>query len=344
MANYAILRAQKLKSGAAVYRSMKHSFREQETPNAIPELLGKNEHFYAESVKDGMAAFRGRLPASYRKDAVQCIEYLMTASPEAMRGKSRQEQDAYLLDGLRWLRERHGAENVVYAGIHRDETTPHMYAYVVPIDASTGRLNAKKWLGGAKALSQMQTEFARDVGAKHGLVRGIERSKARHTRIQEFYAALEERQGHVTIAAEELKPRTHAPKGLMERIGLVRREETPEEIASRLNSKVRENYETAVTGAAGAREMRRKLEQYQANSDVLAREKNRTEVRLTALQWKFELISELERLRPDAYKQLMERVQLAVETIHEQKEQERRQEQATEKQPRSRDYGHGLEL
>ena len=53
-------------------------------------------------------------------------------------------------DALKWLRERHGGSNVVYAGIHRDETTPHMYAYVVPLDEATGRLNCRKWLGGAK--------------------------------------------------------------------------------------------------------------------------------------------------------------------------------------------------
>ena len=36
---------------------------------------------------------------------------------------------------------------MVYAGVHRDESTPHMYAYVVPLDESTGRLNARRWLG-----------------------------------------------------------------------------------------------------------------------------------------------------------------------------------------------------
>ena len=34
-----------------------------------------------------------------------------------------------------------------------------MYAYVVPLDESTGRLNARRWLGGAKALSEMQTDL-----------------------------------------------------------------------------------------------------------------------------------------------------------------------------------------
>ena len=170
---------------------MKHSFRAQDTPNADAELAHHNEHFGAHSVAEGMAAFRARLPESFRKDAVQAIEYLMTASPEAMASKSREEQDAYFRDALDWLKGRHGAENVVYAGIHRDETTPHMYAYVVPRDPETGRLNAKRWLGGAKALRDMQTEYAEQVGKRHGLERGLEGSKSRHTTIKDYYGRVE---------------------------------------------------------------------------------------------------------------------------------------------------------
>ena len=120
---YAILRIQKLKSPVAVMRSLKHAFREQDTPNADLERTPDNEHFGASSVRDAMSAFRARLPERFRKDAVQCVEYLMTASPEAMKGKSREQQDAYFADSLDWLKARHGAENVFYAGVHRDETT-----------------------------------------------------------------------------------------------------------------------------------------------------------------------------------------------------------------------------
>ena len=92
---YAILRVQKLKSSAAVHRSMKHAFRAQDTPNADPALTPDNTHIGAQNVAEGMAAFRARLPEKFRKDAVQCVEYLMTASPEVMQAKSRDEQDAY---------------------------------------------------------------------------------------------------------------------------------------------------------------------------------------------------------------------------------------------------------
>lgn len=161
---YAILRTQKLKATGAVWRSLKHAFREQPTPNADPAKAAQNAHLGATSAAEAMQRVRDRLPEKRRKDAVLAIEYLITASPEVMQAKDGRAQTAYFDDALKWLRERHGAANVVYAGIHRDESTPHMYAYVVPLDEATGRLNARRWLGGSKALSEMQTDFAATVG------------------------------------------------------------------------------------------------------------------------------------------------------------------------------------
>lgn len=184
---YAILRTQKLKATGAVWRSLKHAFREQPTPNADPAKAAQNAHVGATSAAEAMQRVRDRLPEKRRKDAVLAIEYLITASPEAMQAKDGRAQTAYFDDALKWLRERHGAANVVYAGIHRDESTPHMYAYVVPLDEATGRLNARRWLGGSKALSEMQTDFAATVGARHGLERGIKGSRARHERVRRHY-------------------------------------------------------------------------------------------------------------------------------------------------------------
>lgn len=189
MSNFAILRIQKLKAGVAVRRSLKHAFREQDTPNADPERLSDNTHLGAANVDEAMAKFQARLPEKVRSNAVLAVEFLVTGSPEVMAGKTRAEQDAYFADALAWLQKRHGAENVVYAGIHRDETTPHLYAYVVPIDEH-GKLNCRAFYGGAAALRDMQTDFAERVGRRHGLERGIEGSRATHQRVKQHYSAL----------------------------------------------------------------------------------------------------------------------------------------------------------
>ena len=186
---YAILRTQKLKSGQAVRRSLTHAFRDRETPNADASRTPDNTHIGAADVDEALAKFNERLATQdkVRKNAVLAVEYLITASPEDMHGKTRQQQDAYFDDALNFLRQKHGAENVVYAGVHRDEMTPHMYAYAVPLDGR-GKLNCRAFLGGAKALSELQTQFAHEVGQQHGLQRGIAGSKARHTSIQQYYA------------------------------------------------------------------------------------------------------------------------------------------------------------
>lgn len=206
---YVILRTQKLKSGHAVRRSLMHAFREQDTPNADPTRASENTHIGAKSAQEALARFNARLPEKVRSNAVLGIEYLISASPEDMHGKTRKEQDAYFRDALKWLQAKHGAENVVYAGVHRDETTPHMYAYVVPID-DRGKLNCRHFLGGSKALNVMQTEFFQAIGKFHGLQRGIEGSKARHTTVKEYY-------GRVNEAFEPLpEVKTPAPTKLRE--------------------------------------------------------------------------------------------------------------------------------
>mgnify|MGYP003346521361 CR=1 FL=1 len=65
-----------------------------------------------------------------------------------------------------------------------------MIVYVVPIDSATGKLNAKKYLGGRQKLSEFQTDFANKVASKHGLERGVMGSKANHQTIKEYYAAV----------------------------------------------------------------------------------------------------------------------------------------------------------
>ncbi|MDD9322386.1 plasmid recombination protein, partial [Acinetobacter lactucae] len=81
-----------------------------------------------------------------------------------------------------WLEKQDGSRNVGAVSTHRDETTPPLIAYVVPLDEATGKLNAKKGLGGRAKMSQMQSDFAHQVKSL-GLGRGIEGSKAKHTRI-----------------------------------------------------------------------------------------------------------------------------------------------------------------
>lgn len=242
---YAILRTAKLKSHGNIGASLAHTFRTRETPNANPERTPENEVMHGPTTPAGVhEAVRKRLPEKHRKDAVLGIEYFVGASPDWFKGS--QDGSGYFRTALEWLRERHGAENVVSATVHRDETSPHMVVYVVPRDES-GRLNAKKWLGGKAALSKMQTDFASRVGAPLGLERGIEGSLARHTTIREYYAAVNQPAVQaITVSPELVTPR------LLEKGFLTSTYESPEHVARRVAQQVNETIKPIAEQAKAA--------------------------------------------------------------------------------------------
>ena len=181
--NYAILRTAKLKTMGNIGGSLAHSYRTIETPNADPNLTPKNHHTVAtpEVVKQ---AIKDRLPEKRRSDAVLCIEYLITASPE-WEGWGNDKEAEFFKRSIQWLIDQHGEENIAGISIHQDISTPQLVAYVVPIDQKE-KLNCKGFLGGRAKLNKMQTDFANTV-ADLGLTRGKEGSKAKHTSIKEYY-------------------------------------------------------------------------------------------------------------------------------------------------------------
>jgi hypothetical protein len=226
-ADFCIIRTAKLKAFGNIGASLAHSYRTRPTANADAGRAGDNKHSHG-NPEQVLQAIRERLPAKRRKDAVLAIEYFIGASP-AFGSRSPSDQAGYFRDALQWLKDRHGAGNVIGWSVHRDETTPHLVAYVVPLDDS-GRLNAKRWTGGRAALSELQTAFSRDVGAHHGLARGIEGSTAKHQpprRAQPVLAA------EVTISADELKPRITRKRVLADDY------EKPADVATRITARVR---------------------------------------------------------------------------------------------------------
>lgn len=188
---FVILRTSKIKTLGNMSGSLQHTFRERETPNADEHRRTQNQVVIGpDNSDDVIQAWKDAAPEKLRKNGVIGIEYLVTGSPEAMARMSRSEQDEYFAKAIHWLKTRHGTDNILSAVIHRDETTPHLTAMVMPKD-SKGKMNARHFLGGRQKLREMQTDFAERVGKAHGLERGIEGSKARHQRVRSYYAALE---------------------------------------------------------------------------------------------------------------------------------------------------------
>jgi hypothetical protein len=199
--SFVILRTSKLKTAGEIGGSLGHTFRIMKTPNADKTKLHLNEHeFSLDQIKQNI---KDRLPEKVRKNGVRVVEYLITASPD-WTGWGTEKEKEFFDNAKQWLRDKHGSENVAGLSIHRDETTPHLVAYVVPIDPK-GHLNARHFLGGKSKMSAIQSDFADQV-KDLGLQRGLEGSKARHTTVKEFYAELQKPISKKNVKSHKLKP------------------------------------------------------------------------------------------------------------------------------------------
>lgn len=177
---YAILRVKKLKKhnigGVAA-----HTERSRETKNANPNI--KNVVLVGSNCKKNIEE---KLPQKYRKDAVVAVETVCTASPSFFKEKSKEEIEEWAKDTVSFL-QKFWKNNVVYATLHLDETTPHIHAYSVPL--VEGKLACKQYIGDRQKLSNLQTLYAKEM-EKWGLQRGIKGSKAKHIKLKKYYSLL----------------------------------------------------------------------------------------------------------------------------------------------------------
>ena len=185
--DYVILRHTKLKSYGEIGGSLDHTYRLIDTPNADSSRLNLNEHDFNKK-NDVVQSIKNRINqrVKERPGNVLCVEYMISASPTWDGwGDKDKETEFFNLQKERLIK-KWGENNVISTHIHRDETTPHLIAYIVPFDEEKQVLNCKKWLGDRKLLREEQTDAAEIV--KHlGLTRGLKNSKAEHRTIKQHY-------------------------------------------------------------------------------------------------------------------------------------------------------------
>jgi len=259
---YAIMRAKKLASMGSVAASMQHCYRERETHNADQKRTPDNQHLVAKSTDEAMGKLRALLPEKRRKDAVLAVEYVMTASPEWFATATPEQEKAFFQRSVQWLADKYGADRIITASIHRDEATPHLSAFVVPLTKDR-RLSAKEFIGSRDKMRADQTSYAGRV-ADLGLERGIEGSKATHQTIQQHYAAINRGTKPLAIIApKEVEPRV-LRKGLFSTDV-----ETPEAIAERLTKSVSEELSGTIAAASTALQERRRAKEMQDTANDL---------------------------------------------------------------------------
>lgn len=192
MGNFCIMRTQKLKTDGSVGASVHHALRTRETPNANKDLTSHNwcnwQGTPEENQKKAMASYRSKLPEKVRKNGVRAIELMMTFSPDSIKDK---DKVAYLNACDDWAKKTFGEKNIFLVTHHYDEKTPHTSILLVPIDPK-GNLNARHFIGGTRdRMSELQDDFAQEVGKTFNLERGIKGSRAKHETIKNFYAKVQ---------------------------------------------------------------------------------------------------------------------------------------------------------
>ena len=206
-------------------------------PNVDPERIHLNRELieFPEGVNNRTEAIQHRLKTAgltrqIGKNQVQVIRIMLSGSPEDMeRIQQEGKLDEWCRDNINWLKKTFGAENVVAATLHMDETTPHIHASVVPIvqgerrkkeskkkkqeqeqtdklkrkykkkDPSRVRLCCDDVMAKAK-LIEYQDSYGKAMN-KYGLIRGEKGSDARHITLTEFYRnqAIESRNLQINI-------------------------------------------------------------------------------------------------------------------------------------------------
>lgn len=190
---YAILRMQpRTVQGTAAM--LRHALREAPVPNAEPGAEPPEVLAGHQSAQEGMQALRGmvedcKAAKRWQKSIKPVVDALVTFSRDDGQRLSKSQQASYFRDALAFLGERYGAENILLAAVHRDETTPHMQVLIAARQEG-GRLSSSALMGNRAKLSALQDDFHEAVAKPYGLLRGEKRTHAKHVPVRSLYAAM----------------------------------------------------------------------------------------------------------------------------------------------------------
>src|SRR5699024_2477445 len=92
-----------------------------------------------------------------RKDAVLVNEWIISSDQDFFKDLSKDEREKFFISSKNYFAEKFGDENIRYATVHLDESTPHMHMGIVPFDKDN-KLSAKRVFN-RQALRDVQEEL-----------------------------------------------------------------------------------------------------------------------------------------------------------------------------------------
>ncbi|MBZ4027453.1 MobV family relaxase [Lactobacillus johnsonii] len=126
-----------------------------------------------------------------RKDAVLINEWIITSDNQFFKDKDDKEIKDFFEQSKDYFAEKFGDENIRYAQVHLDETTPHMHLGIVPFNAEK-KLSAKTVFN-RQALQAVQDELPKYLNERgFELERGEKGSERKNLTVPEYKKAKDE--------------------------------------------------------------------------------------------------------------------------------------------------------
>lgn len=147
-----------------IYGYNQHSniLNSQETDKSLYEVI--QERFNQANVKP-------------RKNSVYAIEYVLALSPDCKESYKNYDADGMLSNLTKFIKDKHGEDNIVSISKHFDESNPHVHIIVTPIREKEKKwknrhgegkkkinaLSARDFTGGPDKLRKLQNDFFKFV-------------------------------------------------------------------------------------------------------------------------------------------------------------------------------------
>lgn len=120
-----------------------------------------------------------------RKDAVLINEWIITSDRKFFENLSDEEVKKFFVSAKEYFGNEFGEENIRYATVHLDESTPHMHMGIVPFDKDK-KLSAKR-IFNRETLRDIQENLPKHLQEKgFEIERGLEGSERKNLTVPEF--------------------------------------------------------------------------------------------------------------------------------------------------------------
>lgn len=197
--SYLVARMQKMKAGnlGGAYKHNERVFEMHSNKDIDPSRSHLN---YELTDRDRLVSYEKQIKdyvnenkisnRAIRKDAVLCDEWIITSDKPFFEKLSEEETREFFETAKNYFAENYGLENIAYASVHLDESTPHMHMGVVPFQ--DGKLSSKAMFD-KEELKKIQEDLPKYMN-EHGfeLSRGQLGSDRKHLSVADYKAKIGE--------------------------------------------------------------------------------------------------------------------------------------------------------